>query len=445
MRSRLSLAALLLLAACSLAPGCATNAERARLDEPITPPGTVEREPYFVWMTDTSATIRWWTFQPTTPAIRFWTEEGDTVRHDLEQAGRKHTFQMIGLLAATEYSYQIELSDTLWSEVGSFRTFSRPGSKDEFTFLVMGDTGTLSSAQLALAQHINKEDAALAIHAGDLAYPDGTPTEYTVKHFGIYAPLFKRAPLFPSPGDHDWRTNLGQPYVDAFEPPGGQASGSPFYYSFTCGNVRFISLDTSDSSEHAQAFDYIGNPSSQQYQWLLIELSAARSDPGIDWIVVYFHHSPYSASTGLGGHGSHLPTRRALAPLMDGYRVPIVFSGHDHDYQRSRPIRNNQVVDKDEGTVYVVAGGGGGRRTFRGTGADWFTAYSQQVYSYVRVKVDHYTMRLEAVNIDGQVFDRYELTIPEEQRKPPIGEVEPLTLPAPTAPAGTGSDPRRGS
>ena len=78
MRSRLSVAALILFVASLQGIRCASNAERAALDEPITPPGTVEREPYYVWVTDTTATIRWWTYQPSTPGIRFWSEEGDT-------------------------------------------------------------------------------------------------------------------------------------------------------------------------------------------------------------------------------------------------------------------------------------------------------------------------------------------------------------------------------
>jgi hypothetical protein len=442
MRSRLSLAVLALLLACSVALRCARNTERtAALDEPITPPGTVEREPYFVWMSESTATIQWWTFQSATPGIRFWTDAGDTVQLILEEGGRKHTFEMLNLEPATTYSYQIQINDTLWSDVAQFRTFPPPGSKDEFVFMAMGDSGTLSPGQLALAERINEEEAALIIHVGDIAYPDGTTTEFTVKHFGVYAPVLKRVPFFPSPGDHEWRMNLAQPYVDAFAPPQAHRSGSPYYYSFTYGNVRFISLDSNDTEEHAQAVDYIADPSSRQYQWLLVELSAARRDPGIDWIVVYFHHSPYSASSGFGGHGSHLPTRRSLAPLMDGYRVPLVFSGHDHDYQRSKPIRANQITDDDEGTIYVVTGGGGGRMTLRRTGADWFTEFSEQTFHYVRATVDHYTMRLEAVNADGNVIDSTELSIPEDRRKPEVRPVEPLTLPelAPTPAGGNGT------
>lgn len=432
-----TLALALLLLTVTLGLRCARNSERAALDEPITPPGAVEREPYFVWMTDSSATIRWRTWQPAQSGIRFWSE-ADTTELLLEQEGRTHTFQMLQLQPATTYHYEIRLNDTLWSKTADFTTFPVPGAKDAFTFLLMGDTGMGNAPQRALAQHINEETAAFILHVGDIAYPDGTDREYTVNHFEIFAPILARAPMFPAPGDHDLRTNLGEPYIEAFEPPGGHLSGSPLYYSFTYGNARFISLDTKDDPEHAARFGYVGDPASDQYQWLLRELSDARRDPGIDWIVVYFHHAPYSASTGFGGHGSHLPTRRALSPLFDGYQVPLALSGHDHDYQRSRPIRGNTIQEDGRGTVYVVSGGGGGRWTFRGTGTDWFTDFARQINEYVRIRIDHYDLTLEAVDTGGNVFDSYEMSIPEDQRKPTVEPAEPIATP-PAAAAETES------
>ena len=427
--TRRGLLLVLLVLVSSMALRCARNGETAR-DQPLTPPGVgVERDPYFVDMADTAAVIRWRTLSPSTPSLRYWTADADTVTIALGEEGRDHTVEMHGLAPMTTYTYQISLGDTTWSRSAEFRTFPTPGAKEQFTFLAFGDSGTRNEGQLALAEHMNEEDALLAIHMGDLAYPDGTPSEYTRKHFAVYGPFLKRAPLFPSPGDHDWRTELGQVYADIFTPPGGRASGSPFYFAFTVGNVRFISLDTKDDEDHARAYGYIGNPASDQYQWLLRQLTAARADPGIDWIVSYFHHAPYSASTGFGGHGSHLPTRRALSPLMDGYRVPLVFSGHDHDYQRTKPIRANRIVEGGQGTVYVVTGGAGARFGFRGTGADWFTAYADQIVHYVRVTVDHYDLRLEAVDENGRVFDAYEMSIPEERRKPWTRPADPVAMP----------------
>ncbi|HKY60099.1 MAG TPA: metallophosphoesterase family protein [Gemmatimonadota bacterium] len=418
---------LLLLALLSAA--CASNGEVAELDERLAGPGDFIRAPYMVTVTDSSAIVRWRSSRPVQPGFRFWAEDGDTLTETLPATGLDHTFEMVDLVAATTYFYQVRVQDTIWTEAVEFRTFPEPGSREPFTFLAMGDTGTLSSGQVALAAQINQEEAALIIHMGDVAYPDGTEQELTDKHFAVYGPILKRVPFYPAPGDHDMRVSWGEPYINAFTPPEGRPSGSPLYYSFTHDNVRFIALDSQSSEEHAARFGYVGDPSSEQYQWLLLELSEARADPAIDWTVVFFHHGPYSASTGFGGHGSDLAVRQFLAPLMDGYGVPIVFTGHDHDYQRSRPIRGNEVVPENEGTVYVVSGGGGGRRTFRGTGADWFTEYADQIYEYVRVRVDHYTMSVEAVDVDGNVFDSFELTIPEELRKPFARESVPLTMP----------------
>ena len=409
--------------------GCASNSEVADLDERLAGPGDYIRAPYMVTVTDSSAVVRWRSSRPVQPGFRFWAEDGDTLTATLPETGMDHTFEMVDLVAATNYLYQVRVQDTIWTEAVEFSTFPEPGSREQFTFLAIGDTGTLSSGQVALAARINEEDAALIIHMGDVAYPDGTEQELTDKHFAVYGPILKRVPFYPAPGDHDLRVNWGEPYINAFTPPEGRPSGSPLYYSFTHDNVRFIALDSQTSEEHAARFGYVGDPSSEQYQWFIAELSAARADPAIDWTVVYFHHGPYSASTGFGGHGSDLAIRQFLVPLMDGYDVPIVFTGHDHDYQRSRPIRGNAVAPDDEGTVYVITGGGGGRRTFRGTGADWFTAYSDQIYEYVRVQVDHYTLSLEAVDIDGNVFDSYEITIPEERRKPFAREAVPLAMP----------------
>lgn len=432
---------ILLILVSSLALRCSRNGEMARQDEALTPPGAgIERDPYFVDMTDTTAVIRWRSYASSAPTFRYWTDDADTVTVALPEEGRDHTVEMSGLAPLTAYTYQISLGDTAWSRTAQFRTFPRPGAKEPFTFLAFGDSGSLNAGQLALAEHLNQEDALLAIHMGDLAYPDGTPLEYTRNHFAVYAPFLKRAPLFPSPGDHDWRTDLGEVYAETFTAPDGRESGSPFYYAFTVGNVRFLSLDSKDDEDHARAYGYLGNPASDQYQWLLLELSAARADPGIDWIIAYFHHAPYSASSGFGGHGSHLPTRRALSPLMDGYRVPLVFNGHDHDYQRSRPIRGNRLVDPGEGTVYVVTGGAGARFTFRGTGADWFTAYSDQIVHYVRVTVDHYDLRMEAVDERGRVFDAYRMSIPEERRKPEVVPVDTLVVADSLAPDAASAD-----
>ena len=53
-----------------------------------------------------------------------------------------------------------------------------------------------------------------------------------------------------------------------------------------------------------------------------------------DWKICYFHHPLYSDG---GRHGSDVDLRVALEPLFVKYGVNVVFSGHDHIYERFKP------------------------------------------------------------------------------------------------------------
>lgn len=83
------------------------------------------------------------------------------------------------------------------------------------------------------------------------------------------------------------------------------------------------------------------------------------------WLVVVLHEHLYS-----GGYHSYTEprTREHLREIIDHYEVDLVLSGHDHNYQRTHPLRNDVPRDawqdpgfvRPEGTVYLVSGGGGG-------------------------------------------------------------------------------------
>ena len=85
-------------------------------------------------------------------------------------------------------------------------------------------------------------------------------------------------------------------------------------------------------------------------------------------------------------------------PLFERYGVQLVLSGHDHDYQRSKPIN---------GVTYVVSGGAAGTRR---TGSDSFTEVSFSWHHFVDLNVFHDRIVLRAVNQDLRVAD--EATIP---------------------------------
>ena len=80
-----------------------------------------------------------------------------------------------------------------------------------------------------------------------------------------------------------------------------------------------------------------------QVKWLEKELAAS----GSDWKIAYFHHPLYSSA---GRHGSEVDLRLVLEPIFLKYGMNVVFSGHDHIYERLKP---------QKGIYYFVSGGAG--------------------------------------------------------------------------------------
>jgi len=155
------------------------------------------------------------------------------------------------------------------------------------------------------------------------------------------------------------------------------------FYSFQVGTVKFISLDADDviyqdggsaylnsaanavpettssgaqipngtvtynhgytgdlkivEADNAAVPDRSSGTPNLQTQWLERTLAEARRDPEVDMIVVFMHQC--AMSTSLPGNGSDLGIRRAWLPLFDHYEVDLVLSGHEHDYERTYPVR----------------------------------------------------------------------------------------------------------
>jgi hypothetical protein len=181
--------------------------------------------------------------------------------------------------------------------------------------------------------------------------------------------------FLPAIGNHEspyW------PYDTLFVLP-----DSEDYYSVNYGNAHFVMLNTE--------MDLSGN----QRDWLINDLANSSSDTTIDWIFVNFHRPPYSS----GNHGSQMDVRNAWRSLFEQYDVDVVFSGHDHDYERTIPIND---------VVYIVTGGGGA--PLRPVGSSSWTAYSESTYHFCLVKIKERKLLLKAIKPCGTVFDTLAIT-----------------------------------
>ncbi len=163
--------------------------------------------------------------------------------------------------------------------------------------------------------------------------------------------------------------------VKRLDLPTNGPSACPSVYSFTYGNVGIISVDANDLSWEIQGLLNYSNGA--QAGWLEDQLWNLRSDPNIDFIVVFFHECAFSTCN---GHSSDGGVRSTLAPLFARYQVDLAVQGHNHVYERTNPLvydpasnsaRSSkqavaispgepaEVEPATDGTTYVVVGTAG--------------------------------------------------------------------------------------
>ena len=203
-----------------------------------------------------------------------------------------------------------------------------PNRADSLKFIVFGDFGTGNRPQYELGVQMaslhSRFPFEMAATVGDNLYGSQRPQDFRTKFEVPYKPLLDAGVKFyASLGNHDGRE---QRYYKLFNMDG------QLYYSYKAPkqDVRFIALETT----------YL---TPVQVKWLEEELKSSREE----WKIVYFHHPLYSSG---GTHGSDLKLRETLEPLFVKYGVSVVFSGHDHIYERTLP---------QKGIQYFVTGSGG--------------------------------------------------------------------------------------
>lgn len=309
--------------------------------------------------------------------------------------------RLTGLPPGAEVEYVV-YADTVGIGPTTFRTSPRPGHGARLRVLAFGDSGWGSESQLRLAELMAGRPWELAIHTGDIAYVNGSEEDFTARHFHVYRALLASVPFFPSAGNHDIRTRGGLPYDRAFVWPAPRPGAR--YYTFRWGDVRFFALDTSSQG----AGDDLRWADGPQYTWLAAALDSASRELDLRWTIAYMHHPLYSHPTGMAGKGSDRRLRRSLAPLFDRYGVDLVLAGHDHHYERSRPIRGGEVVASGCGPVYVVTGGGGGSLYARGVAvAPPGTARIARVHHFLSLGIEAEVIEGRAIGVDGQPIDEF--------------------------------------
>jgi predicted phosphodiesterase len=316
----------------------------------------LKRGPYVQLGGTESILVVWQTISDTQGAVEFGLTESLGTRIASSELGTRHSVSLIGLQPNTVYFYRVLDGDIPISQTVTFHTNHEPNDAN-FSFLVMGDSGSGTADMFNVADLVNASGASFGLHTGDVIYPNGEERFYDSNYFYPYARFLATNVMYMSLGNHDLATTGGFPYLNNFHLPANNSHSTERYYSFDYGQAHFVALDSNQKT----------SPGSAQYTWLEQDL-AMSAQP---WKFVFFHHPPYTAGFSIKGGTRHdlanLSVRRNLAPLFEGFGVDIVFSGHTHSYERTFPILQNQIIDQGQdpdyvnpsGPIYVVTGGGG--------------------------------------------------------------------------------------
>jgi hypothetical protein len=188
------------------------------------------------------------------------------------------------------------------------------------------------------------------------------------------------------------------PYLAAFDLPSNSLNkkDSERYYSFDEGNAHFIALDTNDP-----LIEVSEDKSDDMLDWLESDLERHKN---MMWKIVFFHHPPYTSGI---EHGPDMRVRQHLVPIFDKYNVDIVFSGHEHNYERTCALRNDHC--EESGTTYFVTGGGGA--TPYGFGpSEYFSKSKFSDYHFILVNKESCKLDIKAIGVNNQVLDIFKMS-----------------------------------
>ncbi len=361
-------------------------------------PVEIIKGPYLQNVTATSITIMWETNRPAISKVSY--RQLNQPLHQLLNPSRAkiHEVTLTDLEPETRYEY--EVASGLVSARSWFRTAVAPNTP--FRFAVYGDSRSHPGTHRSISRQMLLADPAFILNTGDLVDSGNRPKDWEKQFFEPLKDVIDHIPFYPTLGNHEDHAAL---YYNFFSLPTDETtenkakqSDEESWYAFDYGSARFIALDSDREASEYQ-------PGSAQYEWLERQLG----NHSQRWTFVYFHHPPYSS----GKHGSSIGIRNAWSELFMKHGVDLVFSGHDHIYERTYPIRKMLAEDNTPVTYIVTGGGGAGLHSIY---PQVWTAHSASANHFMLIEIDNEQLDLVAYTDDAEVLDT--LTIRKQAGKP---------------------------
>jgi hypothetical protein len=279
-----------------------------------------------------------------------------------------HEVHVCGLTAGKTYYYQVgggAAGQEVWSATQTFTTVPASG---KINIGVFGDARDKVTTWQYVHQRMVDPAAgvALTLVSGDMV------------DFGTQASLYTQwlDAIWHDPGDPAKYLTLGQimmvpvagnhendaaQFYSSFAIPGEGAQAEQ-YASFDIGNTHFAMIDDEPIAAAP------GGPVAPAIlSWLDADLAKAQADRAKHPFLVVIHHRGLFTTSSHANDTDVHEARGALVPIFDKYHVDLVINGHDHEYERSKPLKAGSPASGPpaiqtspaQGTIYVVNAGAG--------------------------------------------------------------------------------------
>ena len=306
------------------------------------------------------------------------------------QAAKVSSVALTGLDYDTTYDYRVGCEGK-WSDVGSFKL--RGGSK----FFVLGDIQAEDLTNInAIMDNVKEGGFSFGIQTGD-----------AVDNAASYSGWMDIISLFGTEklGDIDMLHVLGNhEYAGDGDASAAAAiynlptKGAGSYYSVTRGDVYMAVINyTGTKAQLAAALE-----------WL--KTDAANNDS--TWKILCMHQPSYYTNV----NGGNAEINEMVPPVVDELGIDFVFSGHDHSYARTEPIKDRAV--NEDGTVYFICGSSGEKSYSTTDNPAFHFAKATQDYNavYLSVNATSEDITIIAYDVDSSgtktVLDSYKKEVP---------------------------------
>lgn len=302
-----------------------------------------------------------------------------------------HQAEATGLKPGTSYTYRVGSEQSgAWSDPAVIVT--EPASPETFTFVNVTDSQGESEADFKAWGHTLDQafgkfpEARFIVHNGDLTEDPDQEKEWD-SFFGQAAKWLVKVPLMPVTGNHDEIQGNAKRFTSHFAVPANGAEGAipGTNYSFNYGYAHIVVLDTESNLK-------------VQTSWLRGDLQSNRQP----WTIVAMHRPAYG--------GNRYEKIEDWIKVFDEYGVDLVLQGHNHEYSRSFPLRDGNIVSEGEGTVYVITNTAGPK--FNSLKKDKYyhaVHFQNNKQMFAGVTVSERTLSLQAYDVDGNLLDKFTL------------------------------------